>query len=98
MLNRAFVVEAFGGIPRNSHPAPEMDHSPAWCTKKSGPKPAPFDCNQTVQAIGPQRKALHVHTTHATTRRAMCVLFFFRCLGNHDFRREQQARNRGGIL
>src|SRR5580698_153069 len=28
----------------------------------------------------------------------MCMLFFLRRLGNHDFRREQQARDRGGVL
>src|SRR5579864_1197657 len=44
---------------------------------------------------------LHVHTTHAThaaARGAMRMLFFLRRLGNHDFRREQQTRYRGGVL
>src|SRR5882762_7730225 len=47
---------------------------------------------------------LHVHTahaahaTHAAARGAMCMLFVFRRLGDHHFRREQEARNRGGVL
>ena len=28
----------------------------------------------------------------------MGMLFFFRSFSDHDFRREQQARNRGGVL
>src|SRR5712664_110285 len=43
---------------------------------------------------------LHVHSAHAThsaARRAMCMLVFFRRLSDHDFRREQQTRNRGGV-
>src|SRR5882724_6501428 len=28
----------------------------------------------------------------------MCMLFFLRRLGDHDFRREQQSRHRGGVL
>ena len=44
---------------------------------------------------------LHVHTAHAThaaARGAMCMLIFLRRLGDHDFRREQQTRHRGGVL
>src|ERR1700722_971893 len=52
----------------------------------------------------PQGRMLHVHSTHSThaahaaARGAMCMLFVLRRLGDHDFRREQQTRNRGGIL
>src|SRR6202789_2059285 len=56
----------------------------------------PSHHSPTAAAIG-----LHVHTAHAThaaARGAMCMLFFLRRLRDHDFRREQQARNRSGVL
>jgi hypothetical protein len=47
------------------------------------------------------QRVLHIHAAHAThaaARGAMCMLFFLRRLSDHDFRREQQARYRSGVL
>src|SRR5258708_26551009 len=43
-------------------------------------------------------RMLHVHSAHATVRRAMCMRFFLGRFSDHDFGREQQSRYRGGIL
>jgi hypothetical protein len=55
---------------------------------ESGPKPAVFDCNRHLQ-VSPAMAESHVHSAHAAARRAMCMLFVFRRLSDHDLGREQ---------